>query len=78
MLVRRHQVEALRVAVLITRDRALAEDIVQAGFLRAYERIDQFDADRPFAPWFLRGVVRDAVKLAARHRSIASRPGSRR
>ncbi len=64
MLVRRHQVEALRVAVLITRDRALAEDIVQAAFLRAYERIDQFDADRPFAPWFLRGVVRDAVKLA--------------
>ncbi|MDP9372002.1 MAG: sigma-70 family RNA polymerase sigma factor [Chloroflexota bacterium] len=65
---RRHQGEALRVAVLITRDRALAEDIVQAAFLRAYERIDQFDADRPFAPWFLQGVVRDAVKLAARQR----------
>ncbi|MDP9375916.1 MAG: RNA polymerase sigma factor [Chloroflexota bacterium] len=67
-LVRRYQVEALRAAVLITRDRALAEDIVQAAFLRVYERIDQFDAGRPFAPWFLRGVVRDAVKLATQQR----------
>ncbi len=65
-LVRQHQVRAVRVATLITRDRALAEDVVQAAFLRVYERIGQFDADRPFAPWFLRSVVNAAVKAAAR------------
>lgn len=65
-LVRRYQVQAVRVAALITRDRALAEDVVQAAFLRVYERIGQFDSGRPFAPWFLRSVAHDAVKAAAR------------
>lgn len=67
-LVRIYQVQAVRAAYLITRDRATAEDVVQSAFLRAYERIDQFDVDRPFGPWFLRIVVNDAVK-AASHRS---------
>ncbi len=35
----------------ITRDPALAEDIVQSAFLRAYERTAQFDAGRPFEMW---------------------------
>lgn len=65
-LVRKYQVQAVRAADLIVRDRALAEDIVQAAFLRAYERIGQFDVGRPFGPWFLRSVVNDAVKAAAR------------
>ena len=65
-LVRQYQVRAVRTAYLITRDRALAEDIVQAAFLRAYERIGQFDAGRPFGPWFLRSVVNDAIKVTAR------------
>jgi RNA polymerase sigma-70 factor (ECF subfamily) len=69
-LVRRYQVQAVRTAYLITRDRALAEDIVQAAFLRAYERIDQFDAGRPFGPWFLRSVANDAVKAAARRERL--------
>ncbi|MCS7222383.1 MAG: sigma-70 family RNA polymerase sigma factor [Anaerolineae bacterium] len=72
VLVRRYQVQAVRAATLITRDRALAEDIVQAAFLRAYERISQFDSGRPFGPWFLRSVVNDAVKAAAqRERQIS-------
>lgn len=29
-----------------------------------YERIDQFDPDRPFAPWFFRIVSNDAIKAA--------------
>ena len=65
-LVRQYQVQAVRAAYLITRDRALAEDIVQAAFLRVYERIGQFDAGRPFGPWFLRSVANDAVKSVTR------------
>lgn len=64
-LVRAYQVRAVRAAYLVTRDRAMAEDIVQAAFLRAFARIEQFDAGRPFGPWFLRSVVNDAVKAAA-------------
>lgn len=71
-LVRSYQVRAVRAAALITHDSALAEDIVQAAFIRAYERIHQFDETRPFGPWFLRSVVNDAVKAAARRRPVIS------
>ncbi len=65
-LVHKHYVQAVRSACLITRDRALAEDIVQNAFIRAYVRISQFDLRRPFGPWFLRSVVNDAVKAVVR------------
>src|SRR5436190_20885557 len=76
-LVKLYQVQAVRAAYLIMRDRAAAEDVVQTAFLRAYERIGQFDATRPFGPWFLRGVVNDAVKAAARGARQVSLDGLR-
>ena len=66
ILVCAHSLKALRTAYLITRDRALAEDVVQDSFLRAYERISSFDISRPFGPWFLRIVVRQAIDAAQR------------
>jgi RNA polymerase sigma-70 factor (ECF subfamily) len=69
-LVRLHQVRALRAAYLVTRDRALAEDVVQAAFLRAYQRIAQFDATRPFGPWFLRSVVNAAVQATGQRARV--------
>src|SRR5438105_7445241 len=65
-LVHRYQVRAVRAAYLVTRDLALADDVMQAAFLKAYERIGQFDARRPFGPWFLKSVLNDAIKAAAR------------
>jgi RNA polymerase sigma-70 factor (ECF subfamily) len=53
LLVRRYQVRAVRTAYLVTRDQSLAEDVVQAAFVKAYERIGQFEARRSFGPWFL-------------------------
>lgn len=71
-LVRLYQVQALRAAYLVTRDRQLAEDVVQEAFLRAYERIHQFDGTRPFGPWFLRLVVNRALKVVqARQREVS-------
>jgi RNA polymerase sigma-70 factor (ECF subfamily) len=67
-LVRTHQEQAVRAAYLVTRDRPLAEDIVQSAFLRFYDRIDQFDRRRPFRPYFLRIVVNDALKAMAKAR----------
>ncbi len=67
-LVERYQVQAIRTAFLIVRERPLAEDITQAAFVRAYERIGQFDAGKPFGPWFLRSVANDAIKAVQRAR----------
>ena len=72
LLVSQHQTEALRAVYLIVRDRAMAEDIVQTAFIRAYERIDQFDAQRAFRPWFMRSVINDALKITTRQHSHAS------
>lgn len=70
-LVKTYQVQAVRAAYLVTRDRAQAEDIVQAAFLRIYQRFEQFDIHRSFAPWFMRIVVNDALKLVTRQRQIS-------
>lgn len=65
-LVRQYQVLATRTAFLITRDRPLAEDIVQNAFIKVYERIYQFDSQRTFGPWFVQIVANDAVKAVSR------------
>ncbi len=67
-LVELYQVQAVQIAVLITQDRAVAEDIVQSSFIRCYERIAQFDATRPFRPWFFRIVTNDALKAVMRQK----------
>lgn len=71
-----YQVQAIRAAYLVTHDLPLAEDIVQSAFIRAYERIAQFDDSRPFGPWFLRGVVNSAATAATRARRQTALPGS--
>lgn len=71
-LVNRYQAQAVHAAYLIVYDRALAEDIAQTAFVKAAERIHQFDEERPFAPWFFRIVVNDALKLAVRQKRNVS------
>lgn len=66
VLVKAYQIKALRAAYLVTQDKQAAEDIVQAAFVRVYERIAQYDPSRPFAPWFMRVVVNDALAAAKR------------
>ena len=64
ILVNRYQVQAVHVAYLILYDRQSAEDIVQSAFIKVAQRINQFDDQRPFAPWFFRIILNDARKLA--------------
>lgn len=66
ILIGRYQTKAVRVAYLITGDTALAEDVMQSAFVRVYDRISQFDPQRPFEPWFMRIVVNMALKVVGR------------
>ena len=61
VLVRRHLPRAYRVAWRVLRNKEDAEDAVQDAFLRALERIDQCDPERPFGPWFFRIVATTAI-----------------
>ena len=67
VLVRMYQLEAVRAAYLVTRDRSMAEDVVQDAFLQSYECIKQFDAQRLFKPWFMKIVLNHAVKVARKN-----------
>jgi len=71
LLMDRYMLQAVRSAYLITLDRPLAEDVVQNVFLRLVNTIGQFDLQRPFAPWFLRSVIHDALKAAQKERRKA-------
>lgn len=70
ILVNRYQVRAVRAAYLVLYDRASAEDVAQTAFVKAAERIHQFDEERPFAPWFFRIVLNEALKSAQKQRHI--------
>src|SRR6476660_5248060 len=72
ILVKRYQVQAVHAAYMIIYDRALAEDIAQAAFVKVAEYIHQFDEERPFAPWFFRIVANDALKIAMRQKQNIS------
>ena len=61
ILVRRHQVKAVRTAFFVTHDEPLAEDVVQETFLHLYYHIDRFDETRPFEPYLMRAVVNAAL-----------------
>ena len=77
-LVERFYDRAARAAYLVVRDPALAEDVAQGSFVRAYDKIDHFDPARPFGPWFMRLVVNDAVEAARkreRRRTVPLNPG---
>lgn len=71
VLVKRYQVKGVYAAYLVLQERSSSEEVVQNAFLKVYEKIHQFEEGRPFAPWFFRIVVNDAVK-AARERSRLS------
>ena len=72
MLVNRYQAQAVHAAYGIVYNHALAEDIAQTAFVKVAERVHQFEEERPFAPWFFRIVVNDAIKIARRQNHSVS------
>jgi len=71
-LVYRYQAQAVQTAYLILGEYPLAEDVVQEAFLKVTRKIDQFNTDYPFRPWFMRMVMNDAIKLAKRQQKSIS------
>jgi RNA polymerase sigma-70 factor (ECF subfamily) len=64
----RHWDDAYRAALLVTHDRAAAEDIAQEAFLAALRALPRFDRRRPLRPWLHRIVVNRAIDFARARR----------
>ncbi|HZD17077.1 MAG TPA: sigma-70 family RNA polymerase sigma factor [Actinomycetota bacterium] len=59
-LVERYRDAAFRIAYLITRHAADAEDAAQDGFVKAYYALGRFRTEGAFRPWILRIVSNEA------------------
>ena len=71
-LVRNYQRVAQRVAYVVTRDEAEAQDAAQEAFVKAYYALDRFRAGGSFRPWLLKIVTNEARN---RRRSAGRREG---
>jgi len=72
-LVRQYQGDVWRFAYHFTRDRALADDVTQEAFLRAYRALARFDFGMSFYTWLYRIVVNlsiDALRKRSRMRPV--------
>lgn len=59
-LVKRHQKVLLRVVLRFTRDLDLAEDVLQDSFVKAYQKIHQFEGRSSFKSWLFRIAINTA------------------
>jgi len=64
-----HTAQAYRLALHIVRNQADAEDATQNAFVRAFTNLGRFDERCPFAPWLLRIVAREALKVLRAERT---------
>lgn len=67
-LVRAHQAGVFNVCYRMMGERREAEDMAQEAFIRAYERINTFDAERPFGPWMRRVAANVCLNQLAAHK----------
>jgi RNA polymerase sigma-70 factor (ECF subfamily) len=61
LLYERHAPRVLALVWRITGDRHSADDALEDAFVRAFRSLEQFDLERPFAPWIAE-IARNAAR----------------
>lgn len=67
-LVARYGSAAVNMAVRLVRDRAVAEELAQDAFVRAFARLSTYDPERRFSAWFFRVLHNVVVDYLRRRR----------
>jgi RNA polymerase sigma-70 factor, ECF subfamily len=67
-LVMRYERRLIRVILQFVKSQELAEDLAQETFLKAYQRLDQFDPARRFGPWLFRIGVNQTLDYIRRRK----------
>lgn len=70
VLVERYQQSIFNVCYRMLHERRDAEDLSQESFVRAYQRLETFDAERPFGPWMRRLATNLCLNHLQRKRHI--------
>ncbi len=79
-LIRAHEETAFRLAYVITRNAAEAEDAAQDAVVKAWRALGRFRKDEPFRPWLLRIVANEARnrrRAAGRRARLAATAATR-
>ena len=67
-LVVRYERRLIRVILQFVKNQELAEDLAQEAFLKAYQRLGQFDTARRFGPWLFRIGVNQTLDYLRRRK----------
>ena len=67
-LVTRYERRLIRVILQFVKSQELAEDLAQESFLKAYQRLAQFDPARRFGPWLFRIGVNQTLDYLRRRK----------
>jgi len=68
-LVNRHARRIYRTARHMTKNDADAEDVLQDAFIKAYQKLDQFQGDAKFSTWLTRIAVNEALMRLRKKRN---------
>src|SRR4249919_2820953 len=68
-LVKRYDRNVFRIAQHITQNREDAEDVVQDAFLKAYEKLNQFQGNSKFYTWLVRIAVNESLMRLRKRRT---------
>ena len=68
-LVRKYERQLFRIAQHITQNREDAQDVMQDAFLKAYEKLDQFQGNAKFYTWLVRIAVNESLMRLRKRRS---------
>src|SRR6202050_789733 len=68
-LVRQYERQIFRVAQHITQNREDAEDITQDAFLKAYEKLEQFQGNSKFYTWLVGIAVNESLMRLRKRRT---------
>src|SRR3954468_22301712 len=67
-LVRRYEKKLLRTLYRMVGKAETAEDLAQEAFLKAYDRLAQFDSSKRFGPWLFQIGVNGAIDWLRKNR----------
>lgn len=70
-LVRIHQAAVFNVCLRLMGSAAEAEDLAQEAFVRAFQKLDTYDLERPFGPWIRRLAANLCINNLRRSRPTA-------
>ncbi len=68
-LVNKYDRQIFRIAQHITQNREDAQDVVQDAFLKAYEKLDQFQGNSKFYTWLVRIAVNESLMRLRKRRT---------